>query len=108
MNIGEFNERVTLQTLTSSADGRGGLTADSWSSGTAYWAKVVQLDAKKMFEEGRDFQGNAYEVYFRYNEFTISTNGNSRLNYNSIALKIHSVENVKQGERFWRIIAYDA
>ena len=106
MNIGKFDNRVTIEQAALTSDGAGGTTA-IWSTLKETWAEIRPM-GKKLVERDKIFQGTAYEIKLRWDSATIANIGDYRVKYGTKELAIHSVTNIDENDNIQLIIALDA
>jgi len=106
MNIGKFNNRITIEQAALTSDGAGGTTA-VWSTLKETWADIKPM-GKKLMEQDKIFQGTAYEILVRWDSVAVANIGDYRVKYGSKELAIHSVTNVEENDNVQLIIAVDA
>tara|TARA_B110000444_G_C18800920_1_gene577412 strand:- start:94 stop:420 length:327 start_codon:yes stop_codon:yes gene_type:complete len=102
MYLGEFRNRVALQTLSQSTDGAGGYTS-SYSTATTVWSKVEATSgSESMFgDQVRATQG--YKFTIRYYSALTSA---YRLSYRSKLFNITSIKIIDEGKnRYQEIMA---
>ena len=99
--IGELDERITLQTKTEVTDTSGDRThtwADTWTD----WAKVVHARGNEKFEAARLTEVADIEIFIRYRG-NISRD-NDRFVYKSNTYDIYSIQTI--GRMRWeRVLA---
>lgn len=92
LRAGTLNKRVILQTVGTSADGRGGVT-ETWSDTTTLWAHVEELSGSESFESQQIASNLTHRVTLRYRTSVVPQ---QRLKYGTRILKIVSVTNPDQ------------
>ena len=102
MHLGEFRNRVVLQTLSASLDAGGGQSS-SWSADTTVWAKVEHLTgAEGMFGD----QLRATDTFRFTIRYYSSLTTKYRLSYKSKTFDITSIKDLDEGkERYQEILA---
>lgn len=92
LRAGVLNKRVTLQTVGTSADGRGGVS-ETWSDTVTLWAHVEELSGSETFEAQQIASNLTHRVTLRYRT---SVTPQQRLKYGTRILKIQSIRNPDQ------------
>jgi len=103
MGLGEFRNRVILQSLSTSTDAGGGQYNESWGNSATVWAKVENLTGtENLF--GDQLRGvSSYRFIIRYNS---SITEKFRLSFNSKVFQINHIKNIYEGKnRYQEILA---
>lgn len=92
LRAGVLNKRVTLQTVSNSADGRGGVT-ETWGDTVTLWAHIEELAGSEAFTGQQIASNLTHRVTLRYRT---SVAPQQRLKYGTRILKVISVRNPDQ------------
>ena len=102
MYLGEFRNRIVLQTLGGSIDAGGGQSS-TWSGTTAYWSKVENLSGSEGLFGDQLRATNQFRFTIRYNS---SLNEKYRIVYSSENYNIQSIKDIDEGKfKYQEIIA---
>jgi len=102
MYLGEFRNRVALQTLGGSIDAGGG-TSTTWSTETTVWGKVENLSGSENMFADQVRETGSYRFTIRYYS---SLTTKYRLYYRSKAFDITNIKILDEGkERYQEILA---
>jgi SPP1 family predicted phage head-tail adaptor len=84
---GKLNQRVTLQTMTRTADAIGGAVI-SWQNIAELWASIAPLNVRESLQQDKILSEAFYTVTMRYRADITS---DKRLSYNGRILHIEGV-----------------
>lgn len=98
--IGEFRNRIALQSFTPSTDSGGGQSI-SWSTATTVWAKVENIsgDENRFGDQLQDRSNYRFTIRY-YSALTPKY----RISYNSKTFNIQHVSSVLEGKEKYQII----
>jgi len=100
MYLGEFRNRVALQTLGGSIDAGGGKST-SWSTETTVWGKVETLSGAESIFGDQLRATNSMKFTIRYYS---SLNTTYRLFFRSTAFEIVSIKVIDEGKKTYQEI----
>lgn len=104
-SIGSFNQKVTIYSITESSDSQGGASETGVSEKTT-WAKIEPMTGVRALEYGQLVHGKPYRILMRQRK-DLTLDENYYLIFGSKTLRIHSVVNIEESDRFLEIIAYE-
>jgi len=102
-----LRRQIQIQLQSEADDGAGGTTA-TWTTDATIRADVKQVDAKRIFENQKDFDKNVYRIVYRTGEYNSLSKHKNRIVYNGIIMHIHTVKNPTEDKTFTKVIAVDA
>ena len=94
MYLGEFRNRVTIQSLGGSTDAGGGQST-SFSDITTVWSKVEKVSGTEGLFGDQLRETSGYKFTIRYNS-TVTTK--HRLSYRSKTFDIKSITDLREGK----------
>jgi SPP1 family predicted phage head-tail adaptor len=100
MRIGKLNKRVTIKTVTRTADGLGGYT-ETISTVKETWAGIRPLSAKETLSYGLELGDRTAEIRLRFDGTVNQTN---YIEFGSRVYRIKSVVNPDEGNREYVLI----
>ena len=103
--IGEFRERITIQTSSGGADAGGGKST-VFTDLVTIWAKVSPM-SKRIVDNGRDRAGTSYEITMRFDSQSITNNQDFRIIFGTKTIKIHQIINVDERSKMVKILGWD-
>ena len=107
MNVAKLNRRLIIESLTTAADGAGGLTG-TWATLATVWASINPVNPQRLFEIGKEFQGIAYQIVMHFNDASgITDINNFRIKHGTRYLKIHKFWNTEDDKLYTKILAID-
>lgn len=104
ISVADLRHKVTIQTLTETADGSGGF-ASSWADTASVWAKITPASG---YERAQGQQLEAvitHKIIIRYRA-GITTK--QRIKYGARYFAITSVINLDEADRFLQIMAAES
>tara|TARA_R100000655_G_scaffold77938_1_gene117272 strand:- start:10959 stop:11279 length:321 start_codon:yes stop_codon:yes gene_type:complete len=99
--IGQLRESITIQTLASTKDTGGGISANFADSETIH-ARIKPTNGKEVFQQGVVQDRVTHEIFIRYNS---SVTAKTRIKYGSRFFNIRSVINIDERDRYMKLLA---
>jgi SPP1 family predicted phage head-tail adaptor len=96
LTAGDMRERVVVQSMTTVADGGGGLT-ETWATFQTLWARVAPVSGREVEASGRLTSVETYLIYIRYRTDILT---GMRIIWNGKTLNIRSVDNRDEHREF--------
>lgn len=90
--IGSLRQRVTIQTLTKTADGIGGWT-QSWATLATVWADLFPLSGREIYSQGQVQSPVTHKCVIRYRDDVTTKH---RVSYNGNPYNIRAVLNLNE------------
>lgn len=103
MKIGEFNKRITFQTLAVLTN-ENGFESESWIDYKEVWAKAENLHGREYFEAAAIQAENTLKFTIRYID---SINTTMRILFKGKQFNITSIDNIKYANKFIEIKAME-
>ena len=95
LNIGELNERITLQFVSS--------TSETVVDLVEVWARVKPLSGQRQLTFEQLHIGQWYEITFQY-QLSVTYVSGDPIKYEGEQLTVHSIAEI--GDYFYRVMAY--
>lgn len=104
VNVADFRHRVTLQTLTETADGSGGFTS-SWADTVSVWASITPASG---YERAQGQQLEAIITHKMMMRYMAGLNTKQRIKFGDRYFSITSIINLDEANRFLQIMAAES
>lgn len=99
--IGQLRERITIQTLASTADTGGGISA-SFSDSETIHARIKPTNGKEVYAQGKVQDRVTHEILIRHNT---SVTPKTRIKYGTRFFNVRAVLNIDERDRYMKVLA---
>lgn len=103
--VGSLSKRITFQKRTTTTDSQGG-RAESWADVVTVAAKVNSKEYSRALEAQQETYNQAYDIFIRASISQLISPVDYRIRYNGKLLTIHSILDLDEQNRYYKILAY--
>jgi SPP1 family predicted phage head-tail adaptor len=108
MNAGNYNQLLTLQTLSQVADIAGGTRHGTWTDAARFFASVEPMTGRRLLEYSQHISGKGYIITTHYmSELATLTERARLVMQDGTTMAIHSIVNVKMQNQYFELICDD-
>ena len=102
---GQFRHKITIQEATQSGPGTTGGIAESWSTHSTAFAKIVNKGGREFQSEGKVSGDTTHEFWFRQDVQLSNITRLMRISFNGIIYDITAAPRVIEPDRVWIVEA---
>ena len=107
VDIGQMNQTLIIKSVNPTTDSGGGMTEGTPTTVATIWANIIPLTGSRALEFAQITNGKPYDITINYpiGDFTIDET--NILTFDSRTLTIHSVVQIDESLKQYKIIAYE-